>query len=163
MQAPVAVSQRPYGGIGSLGIPNRDHTHDHTVQEGSSDVPPVTMACKAGPAVDPRPARQVGNPEPTVVGRSGQLAGRWPNLGATNGDLRVHRCVTDRLCSPWGGPDSEWAMVQSRHRPYQCAKDESDISGGVPLDVHLPPFWWSSQCAAHPNKSSCEVQCSTGC
>ena len=90
---------------------------------------PATMASEAGPAVDCHPARQVGNPEPTVVRRSSQLAGRWPNLGATNGDLRVHRCVTDGLGSPWGGPDSEeWAMVQSRHRPYQCARAQSDIS-----------------------------------
>ena len=46
-------------------------------------------------------------------------------------------CVTDGLGSPLGGPENEWAMVQSRHRPYQCTRDESDISGGVPLGV--PP------------------------
>ena len=108
-----------------------------TVKQGSSDVPPATMASEAGPAVDRHPARQVGNPEPTVVGGSGQLAGRWPNLRATNGDLPVHRCVTDRLSSPLGGPENEWVMVQSRHRPYQCTRDESDISGGVPVGV--PP------------------------
>ena len=71
-----------------------------TVKQGSSDVPPATMASEAGPAVDRHPARQVGNPEPTVVGGSGQLAGRWPNLRATNGDLPVHRYVTDGLGSP---------------------------------------------------------------
>ena len=122
MQGSVAVSQRPYGGTGSLGIPNSNHTYDHTVHEGSLDVPPATMASEAGPAINRHPARQVGNPEPTVVGGSGQLAGRRPNLGATNGDLPVHRCVTDGLGSPLGGPNSEWAMVQSRHRPYQCAR-----------------------------------------
>ena len=109
-----------------------------TVKQGSSDVPSATMASEARPAVNHHPARQVGNPEPTVVGGSGQLAGRWPNLKATNGDLPVHRCVTDGLGSPLGGPENEWAMVQTRHRPYQCTRDESDISGGVPLGVHPP-------------------------
>ena len=99
------------------------------------------MASEAGPAVDRHPARQVGNPEPTVVGGSSQLAGRWPYLRATNGNLPVHRCVTDRLGSPLGGPENEWAMVQSRHRPYQCTRDESDISGGVPLGVPPIPLW----------------------
>ena len=81
-----------------------------TVKQGSSDVPPATMASEAGPAVDRHPARQVGNPEPTVVGGSGQLAGRWPNLR----DLPVHRCITDglgvhwedrRMSGRWSSPD----------------------------------------------------------
>ena len=33
-------------------------------------------------------------------------------------------------------------MVQSRHRPYQCVRDESSISGGGPLGVPPPiPLW----------------------
>ena len=38
-----------------------------TVKQGSSDVPPATMASEAGPAVDRHPARQVGNPEPDGI------------------------------------------------------------------------------------------------
>ena len=133
MQGAVNVSQRSYGGSGSLGNHNRDRTYDQTVHEGSSDVPPTTMESEAGPVVNCHPARPVGNPEPTVVGGSGQLAGRRPNLGASNGVLPVHRCITDGLGSPLGGPDNKWAVVQSRHRSYQCATDESSNSGGVPL------------------------------
>ena len=132
-QSAVHVSQRPYGGPGSFGFHDRDCTYDQTVHEGSSDVPPATMESEAGPVVNRHPARPVGNPEPTVVGGPGQLVGRRPNLGATDGDLSVHRCITDGLGSPLGGPDIKWAMVQSRKRSYQCARDESCNSGGVPL------------------------------
>ena len=121
VQGAVDVSQRSYGGSGSLGIHDRDRTYDQTVHEGSSDVPPATMESEAGPVVNRHPARPVGNPEPTVVGGSSQLAGRRPNLGAADGDLPVHRCVTDGLGSPLGGPDNKWAVVQFRHRSYQCA------------------------------------------
>ena len=140
MQGSVAVSQRPYGGTGSLGIPNRDRTYDHTVHEGSLDVPPVTMASEAGPAVDRHPARQVGNPEPTVVGGSGQLAGRQPNLGATNGD-QICLC-TDASQTDWvvhwedQTVSGQWSSPDIDHIN---ALDESGISGGVPLGVHPPP------------------------
>ena len=131
-----------------------------TVKQGSSDVPPATMASEAGPAVDRHPAKQVGNPEPTVVVGSGQLAGRWPTLRATNGDLPVHRSVTDGLGSPLGGPENEWVMVQSRHRPYQCTRDESDISGGVPLGVPPSPcggtkrYWFDQTMSSQGNIST---------